>query len=722
LSTARVPASTGRIARLLVLIWLLVLLVPACETGTAQSAPSGIQLQDGSVAPGTPFTLRVTGTGLNAESRATLTRDFGNRAQLVSRLPLWGSALDIQLQGDFAYVANNTKGLVILDVSNPAKVEITASLELPGRTLRTLPHGNLLVTANVRAGIQLVDISDPVAPSHMASIATPGQVLALDMADDLLFAAADSEGLIVIDISQRDNPVMIARLAIPGRSLAVNKVGRHVYLAGTEVLAVVDVSSPEQPVLLDTLALDGNAFQMVHEKQRLYLAQGFRGVQVVDVRQPEHPVVVGQVENVGHVVQLAIEAGRAYLASTPGMFVLDLDTRPLPTALGGVAGVSRVSGVAVRHGMVFMAENTFGLEVFDLRQPRTLGFSRQPPDGLKGVVYNSRDGEIGQVRKNELPSTGGRPDFANISLSRHNNSDYFMTDGLSVAENGSMTYVGTPEGIQILGDTRAGQTRLIGHTADGQQINDLTLMDDYLYAAGGSRGLLVYRLDSAGTPVLTTVLPLPGAATAVAAEAGLVYLAQQKGGLVTVDVSDPQAPRQVSSLQLPYPIKELSLSSDIALRDGHVYVADGTNGLLVVDVTDPRSPEISALIRTGDLARHIFLKEHILSLADSRAGVRLYDISVPDQPVLVGRLGMSLTAVSSIISGNYLGIATKSSEIVWLDIPVEAIGRRLLGEGEVEFSFPAGTSAGYYTLRVFNSLGGEDLIGAVTIGAAGERP
>jgi len=724
MSTGCFPAATGRIAypsvRLIVLIWLLAVLVPACQTGPDQSAPSGIQLLEGSVALDTPFTLRVTGNGLNAESRAALIRDFGNRAQLVSRLPLWGSVQDIELQDEFAYVANNTKGLVVLDVSNPANVEIAASLELPGRTLRALPNGNLLVTANERSGIQLVDITNPVAPSHIASIATPERVLALDMADNLLFAAADSEGLLVVDISQRETPVMIARLAIPGRSLAVKKVGRHVYLAGTEVLAVVDVSTPEQPVLLDTIALDGNAFQIVHEKQRLYVAQGLRGIQVIDIRQPEHPVVVGQVEDVGHVVQLAIEAGRVYLASTPGMFVLDLDTRPLPTVLGGVAGVSRVSGVAVRHGMVFMAINTFGLEVFDLRQPRTLGFSRLPPGSLTGVVYSSRGGDIRQVRKNELPSTGDRPGFANISLSRNANSDYFVTDGLAVAENGAMTYVGTPEGIQFLGETQAGQTRLLGQTADGQQINDLVLMDDYLYAAGGSRGLLVYRLDFAGTPELTTVLPSSGVVKAVAATAGLVYLAQQNGEVVIVDVSDPLAPRRLSSLQLPFPLRESSLASDIALRAGHVYVADGMNGLLVVDVTDPLAPEISALIQTGNMARHLFLKEQILSLADSRDGVRLYDISVPDLPVLLGQLGKPITAVSTIIFGNYLGIATKSDDIVWLDMPVGAVGKRLLGEREIEFSFPADIPAGYYTLRIFNSLGGEDLIGAVTIGSGGE--
>ena len=67
------------------------------------------------------------------------------------------------------------------------------------------------------------------------------------------------------------------------------------------------------------------------------------------------------------------------------------------------------------------------------------------------------------------------------------------------------------------------------------------------------------------------------------------YLAVAAGdGILIVDVSDPEAPKKVGSLDTD------GYARGVYVSGSHAYIADHDNGLVVVDVSDPENPALVA--------------------------------------------------------------------------------------------------------------------------------
>jgi len=713
----RLEQSTGLLPPLLLAFFVISIF--GCDSPREPLVPAHIRLHGDPVAAGEPFELQVSGTGLDQLTRAVLTRDLGNRSQVINDLPLWGTVFGIELQGNFAYLANNTKGLVVADVSDFQKPTVAASLKLPGKTLKVYPHGDLLVAANELSGVQLVDISKPSRPVLISSVATRGRAFDLDIGGDLLFVAVGAEGLLIIDISRPEQPVVVSRFRLPGRSLAIKLIGQHVYLAGTEVLAAVDVSDPEHPAMRETLALGHNGFQIDYYKNRIFVTLGPLGLLVVDISSPGHLKSVGRVEDLGHVSRVSLDAGRAYLASNYGALVLDLEAAPLPKLLGGVMGNHRVTDVAARHGTVLTTDTSYGIEVIDLHQPVPFGFFRAPIDGRHTVFFNAAEQRCEKFQPDNLRSWSSQNIIRSFQLLDDGQLFYFLSDGRSAVQRATTVYLGTDSGVLTLDLGRSGEIRVTARSQDDQPVGDLVLADDYLYGAADRQGLLVYRLNNSGFPELIRQVPGQGSVSALAMADDVIYLTGQKGGLTLFDVTDRERPTLVGSLRLPYPLDEFSNPSDIIVHKGRAYIADGPNGLITVDVTDLREPTLVALAKTEGTARNIIIQDDYLYLADSRSGVRIFDITCPDYPIFISSMQVPILVWFFTILENRLGAATQNSTLFWTGTPVEADGIRQLDADTMAFSFPAVSQPGRYSLRVFNETGGVELGGAVTIGNTG---
>jgi hypothetical protein len=701
-----------------------VLLVCGCEAQVDTQPPASLQLRNTLIPSAQPFELEVSGTGLNESSRAVLTRDLGNRRFVKSALRLWGTIVGIMLQGDYAYVANNTKGLVVVDIRNPAAPEVAGSLLMPGKTLKVLPHGNLLLAANEASGIQLVDISEPARPTLISALATPGRILDLDISAALVFAAAEKEGLLISDVSNSVHPVILSQLRLPGRSLAIKQIGHYVYLAGTEVLAVVDVSDPRHPILRDSIPLEHNGFSIASYADKLLVALGSNGVLIVDIHRAGQLKIVDQLRNLGHVVRITVEAGRAYLASTFGTLVLDLESSPAPGLLGGVMGNHRrVTDVASRHGIVWVADNYSGLEVLDLSQPEAFAFNRTPGRDQRLLQVTSTGQGLANLQTDENLLTHGQIETRTMILladiPQQGEDTFFVSDGYAAVQRGPVVYLGTDQGLLSLDLSDPDHPRVMDRGADETQIVGLALAGETLYAAAGESGLLIFTL-SEGIPQLVSQVPTQDFASGIAVAGNFIYLSEQKAGLNIFNVSDPSQPILTASSQYPYPLNEFSLAADVALYQGVAYVADGPNGLMVVDVSDPMTPDLVALVKSEDYARSIVIKDRRLYLSDSRGGVRSYDIAQPDRPLFVCSVHFPISAQACAVDGDSIGISARSAGLFWVEKPVEATATHLQGDGSARFAFPPVMQPGHYDLRVFNDAGGEDLPGAVVIRSAGE--
>jgi hypothetical protein len=107
----------------------------------------------------------------------------------IARLPLRAAVDSIQLLGDLLYVANDTSGLLIVDVSDPRRPALRGSYQTPGVAYGVYAVGSLAYVAAGRSGLVIIDASDSAAPRLLGSLDTRGNAHAVEVVDNRAYIA-----------------------------------------------------------------------------------------------------------------------------------------------------------------------------------------------------------------------------------------------------------------------------------------------------------------------------------------------------------------------------------------------------------------------------------------------------------------------------------------------------------------------------------------------------
>ncbi len=103
----------------------------------------------------------------------------------------------IEVADGYAYIADGSNGLVVLDVNNPEKVRQVGELHFPGYANGLTKAGPYIYLAVDDAGIRAVDVSNPSKPAFDARYDTPGQAFGI-VKSDIFILIADLSSVIVM--------------------------------------------------------------------------------------------------------------------------------------------------------------------------------------------------------------------------------------------------------------------------------------------------------------------------------------------------------------------------------------------------------------------------------------------------------------------------------------------------------------------------------------------
>jgi hypothetical protein len=118
---------------------------------------------------------------------------------------------DIALAGSRAYLADNSYGLRVVDVTDPTK-PATLAVDRGGRAVSVEVQGTYAYVGG--AGLRVVDVSNPTAPRAVATLAAGSSVASLALAGSSLYAAAGLDGLWAFDTSDPTRPSLAAAYAL----------------------------------------------------------------------------------------------------------------------------------------------------------------------------------------------------------------------------------------------------------------------------------------------------------------------------------------------------------------------------------------------------------------------------------------------------------------------------------------------------------------------------
>ncbi len=288
--------------------------------------------------------------------------------QLLGSFNPQGYTLDIAARDSTAYVVVGTKGLLIVDTTDPAHPREIGSHSTRGYAQGATVNGDFVYVANRGDGLTILDVSDPSRPFEVGFLDTPGSVQDVAVQAGIAYVADQRGGLQIVDVSHPESPRLLATFDTKGYAEAIAYADGIVYVAaGDAGLELVDVSHPSAPAALGSIDLRGDASDVVVSGGLAYVAAGFRGIRIVDVRTPTAPAEVGAVGITGEVRGLALARNLLYTAQrTEGLVVYSLTDPTQPELVATLDTPGEALHVAVTSTVVYVADREKGLEIVQL--------------------------------------------------------------------------------------------------------------------------------------------------------------------------------------------------------------------------------------------------------------------------------------------------------------------------------------------------------------------
>jgi hypothetical protein len=133
------------------------------------------------------------------------------QALLPGKWPAWprGSAYDVKVVGNYAYVALGEYGLAVFDVSTPTNCVQVGGCDTRGSAERVAVAGNYAYVAD--GGLQVIDVSNPANPVRVGGCtnAPDGHAYGMAVAGNYAYVAGGMNGLAVIDVTDPANPARV---------------------------------------------------------------------------------------------------------------------------------------------------------------------------------------------------------------------------------------------------------------------------------------------------------------------------------------------------------------------------------------------------------------------------------------------------------------------------------------------------------------------------------
>jgi hypothetical protein len=386
---------------------------------------------------------------------------------LVGKYPTAAqSSKYVNVNGNFAYLANGGGGVDIVNISNPASPSKTGSFDTPGTANCAAADGNHLYIADGERGLRALDISTPSAPVSKGIYNASGSIRGMFINGNYAYITKGFDSFNILDISKLDSPTLVGECELPFKPKKLYVEGRYAYVAYGELppneyynfvggILVLDISDPASPVLAATIETGDSTSDVYAGGNYLYAAGMNQGLYVLDISDLSNPKTISQFGNYGSVFSLHIQGKHAYAL-----------------------------------GMDFYLDNI--LMVFDISNPASLPL----PGYLYGGDYSNFNSLIDVFSKGDYAYVAGYTglhivdvsDPASPSPSGH----YKDIEALGVYVEGEHAYTATRDhGLSVIDVSNPTLPYLEGNYNEPGDGSDVFAKAPYIYLATGTAGKLI---------------------------------------------------------------------------------------------------------------------------------------------------------------------------------------------------------------------------------------
>ncbi len=297
--------------------------------------------------------------------------NFSSSFTIVGSELMPNFAYNVAVNGNYAYIADYTNGLQVVDISNPATPTIVGYASSPGQEQAVTMDRSYAYVADGYSGMRIVDVSNPTAPAEVGHVDTLGYTWDVTVQGNYAYLADWSQGLDVVNISTATNPAIVGNYVTPGLAYGVAVQGNYAYVAdGSAGLRIIDISNPASPMEVSSYNTTGFVLSVAVSGNYAYVADDSSGLRIVDISTPTHPVEVGVSGTPGSATDVSVNGNFAYLADgLAGMRVFDVTDPTTPFDLGTVNTGGNAVGINAQGPYIYVADGTGGLEIIQVGDP-----------------------------------------------------------------------------------------------------------------------------------------------------------------------------------------------------------------------------------------------------------------------------------------------------------------------------------------------------------------
>ncbi len=572
----------------------------------------------------------------------------------VYRHSFWNYTYQVAVQGHYAYIADGSSGLRILDITRPdSLVEVGYFTDIHhGIAQGVAVRDTLAFVAfdEYDPFCQIISIADPVHPRLL------GRVLHDGMVDPnfggIIFSGnyviLSNGGADIIDISDPTAPTQVPWQG--SYSYAATVVNNRLYVV-EDSLRIFDFTHPDSIVQLGSCQIIASgAYSVLVSGNYAYVGASSR-FRTYDISNPAAPIAVDSINDdyIGEANKI-IQRNDTLFVNTPyGFYVFSIANPAHPQQLyhlqmGG-------NSMAISGNVVFNCERQFGFyanDISNLSSPVT--YPNYPSTGAEHMVQRvAVSGHYAYYSDfyDGLLIT----DFSNPDAPR---DTIYHAPGISAfAIHDSIGYLWCWSGLYLMNITNPFHPVAYG-TIDNFGFTDhLTFSGNRAYGlhntnSGSYPSFRIWDATNSATPTIIGNCTINANLYDVAYNGNLAFVAADSLGLKIVDFSQPDSMRVVGTYSRGYNIYSVTVSGN------YVFVAD-TVGLMVVDVTEPAAPIlISTMTFPYRYINHLRASGNYLFL-DAFHGIRVINTSTPNALQEVGYYDNILGSMDDMaIAGNYI--------------------------------------------------------------------
>ena len=564
-----------------------------------------------------------------------------------------GHALDVAVAGTYAYIADGGSGLQVIDIRDRWDPVLAGSHDTPGAAYGVAVDGNHACVADYTSGLRVFDITDPTNPSPLGDFDTPGQAHDVAIAGDYAYVASYDAGLCVVHIADLVNPWQVGSYYGGGYVVDVAVDGHYAYLAGSGAgLEIVDISDPTNPILTGGCAMPSYGLGVAVSGDYAYITGGDSGLFIVDVSDPTNPTHLVSYDTPGNAGGIAVYGEYGFVSDrSAGVHILRISADTGPHLLGSVVTPGEATALDVDGDYVFVADPTGGVQVIDASNPASptliAAYATVTGDEAEDVAVAGRYAyvavdnhglEVVDISDPSNPLYAGDCGTGNGAQRVAISGDHaFLTDG-----NGGRFHVVDithPEGPES-----------VGHCSLTGDPTAVVVHGDYAFVCTvGGPGIIVIDISNPSNPIPVMTGSGTGETWDMAIADNRAYFATVPYGFSAMDITNPTTPLDLMGYgcQIPGGASSVAVAGDRAFvtdLDGHLHVIDVTGSSSKLSQCDlPGHTQSVAIVGSYAYVADAAFGTHVLEVSqnhfdtDSNVGQSL-DVESREENVIRARL------------------------------------------------------------------------------------